>query len=60
MLALREDLLSEVHLSDCATARNCADILVVAKSDFEKYKARIIVKGFSQIAGLDFEVFTGF
>src|SRR6202035_2145199 len=26
-----------------------------AKGNFEKYKAHIIVKGFSQIAGLDFE-----
>jgi hypothetical protein len=26
-----------------------------AKGNFEKYKARIVVKGFSQIAGLDFE-----
>ena len=26
-----------------------------AKDIFEKYKARIIIKGFSQIAGLDFE-----
>jgi Reverse transcriptase (RNA-dependent DNA polymerase) len=26
-----------------------------AKGNFEKYKARIVVKGFSQIAGLDFD-----
>jgi len=26
-----------------------------AKGLFEKYKARIVVKGYSQIAGLDFD-----